>query len=298
MPLYHVTHHTRYRHATPATAAWQSLHLQPREEAGQHTESFELEIRPRPGDLVPRQDAFGNRHHLFTLREPHTELSITARGIVRRDEPVLPMPGLTPPLSAARTLVAAAVADGSEFALEQYLHASPHVPLLPAAQALAEGLDAGDPPVLAWLGALGARFGKHFTFDPKATTISTPIAAVLEHRRGVCQDFAHLFISCVRRHGLPAAYVSGYLLTPPPPGKPRLRGADASHAWISVYVPGTGWIDYDPTNSCFVAAGHIVVARGRDYSDVSPVHGLFTGGGSHSLATAITVEPVEAVVAI
>ncbi len=293
MPAYRVTHHTRYRHNASATAAWQSLHLQPRHEAVQHCDSFELEIRPHPGDLTTRPDVFGNKHHLFTLRQPHTELSITSRSLVRREDPALPMPGLTPPLSAARAQVAAAIIDGSEFALEQFLHGSPNVPLLPAAHALAQDLDADDPPSLAWLGALGARFGRQFTFDPKATTISTPLAEVLQHRRGVCQDFAHLFISCVRQHGLPAAYVSGYLLTTPPPGKPRLRGADASHAWVSIFIPGTGWVDYDPTNTCFVATGHIVVARGRDFSDVSPVKGLFTGGGAHTLATAITVEPAE-----
>jgi transglutaminase-like putative cysteine protease len=294
MPTYRVTHHTRYRHGNFATAAWQSLHLQPRHESVQHCDTFELEIRPHPGDLTARADFFGNKHHLFTLREPHNELAITSRSLVRREEPVLPMPGLTPPLAAAGEQVAASVADGSEYALEQFLHASPWVPLLPAARALAAGLDTGDPPALVWLAALGARFGKHFTFDPKATTLSTPLTEVLQHKRGVCQDFAHLFISCVRQHGLPAAYVSGYLLTTPPPGKPRLRGADASHAWVSVYIPGTGWIDYDPTNTCFVATGHIVVARGRDFSDVSPVKGLFTGGGLHTLATAITVEPAEA----
>lgn len=293
MPLYHVTHVTRYRHSSAATAAWQSLHLQPRPEPTQHCDTHEFEIRPHPADLASRPDVFGNKHHLFTLREPHTELSITSRCVVQRDEPALPLPGLTPSLSAARAQVAAAIADGSEYALEQYLHASPHVPLLPAATALAGDLGADDPPVLAWLAALGAKFSREFTFDPKATTISTPISAVLEHRRGVCQDFAHLLISCIRGHGLPAAYVSGYLLTTPPPGKPRLRGADASHAWVSVWIPGTGWVDYDPTNTCFPAAGHIVVARGRDYSDVCPVRGLFTGGGQHSLSTAITVEPAD-----
>jgi transglutaminase-like putative cysteine protease len=294
MPTYRVTHHTRYRHSSSATAAWQSLHLQPRAETVQHCETFELDILPHPGDLAHRTDIFGNRQHLFTLREPHSELSITSRSLVRRDEPVLPMPGLTPPLSAARTDIGVVIGNGSYFSLEQFLHPSQHVPLVPAARALAEGLDADDPPALAWLGALGARFAKEFKFDPKATTVSTPLAEVLQHRRGVCQDFAHLFISCVRQHGLPAAYVSGYLLTTPPPGKPRLRGADASHAWVSVFIPGTGWVDYDPTNTCFVATGHIVVARGRDFSDVSPVKGLFTGGGAHTLATAITVEPAEA----
>ena len=293
MPTYRVTHHTRYRHHFSATAAWQSLHLQPRHELGQHCDAFDLDVRPSPADLTARVDSFGNKQHLFTLRAPHTELSITSRSVVHRDEPVLPASGLTPPLSAARVQIAEAIDNGSHFSLEQFLHPSSHVPFVPAARALAAGLDADDPPALAWLGALGARFGKEFKFDPKATTVSTPLAEVLEHRRGVCQDFAHLFISCVRQHGLPAAYVSGYLLTTPPPGKPRLRGADASHAWVSVFIPGSGWIDYDPTNTCFVATGHIVVARGRDFSDVSPVKGLFTGGGAHTLATAITVVPAE-----
>ncbi len=294
MPLYHVTHHTRYRHGFPATAAWQSLRLQPRDEPGQHCEGFDFEIRPTPADLTARPDVFGNHHHLFTLREPHTELAITSRSLVRREEPALPAPGSTPTLSVARTEVRTVIANGSHFSLEQFLHASPYVPLLPAAADLATGLDAGDPPAFEWLAALGARFGQAFKFDPTATTVSTPLAEVLTHRRGVCQDFAHAFISCVRQHGLPAAYVSGYLLTTPPPGKPRLRGADASHAWVAVFLPGRGWIDYDPTNSCFVATGHIVVARGRDFSDVSPVTGLFTGGGLHTLATAINVEPAEA----
>lgn len=293
MPAYQVTHTTRYRHTAPATAAWQALHLQPRRESAQLCSSFELEISPTAADLATRPDFFGNTQHLFTLREPHTELTITSRSLVQREEPSLPMPGLTPPLSAARTHVAAAVADGTDFALEQYLHPSALVPLEPGARELAAGLDEDDPPVLAWLAALGTRFSARFTFDPKATTISTPLADVLRHRRGVCQDFAHLVISCIRQHGLPAGYVSGYLLTKPPPGKPRLRGADASHAWISVFIPGTGWVDYDPTNTCFVGNGHIVLARGRDYADVSPVKGLFSGGGTHSLHTGVTVEPAD-----
>jgi transglutaminase-like putative cysteine protease len=293
MPVYRVIHTTRYRHPASASAAWQALHLQPRPETTQHCTSFDLEITPRTGDLASRTDFFGNTQHLFTLREPHHELVITSRSLVQRDEAPLPMPGLTPTLSAARNQIAAGIADGSDFSLEQFLHASPLIPLLPAARELADGLEKDDPPTLAWLAALGTRFATRFTFDPKATTLSTPLDDVLQHRRGVCQDFAHLVISCVRQHGLPAAYVSGYLLTTPPPGKPRLRGADASHAWVSIFIPGTGWVDYDPTNACFVSTGHIVVARGRDYSDVSPVKGLFSGGGAHTLTTGVTVELAE-----
>jgi transglutaminase-like putative cysteine protease len=296
MPLYRVTHTTRYRHETAATAAWQSLHLQPRHEAAQHCDAFELEIAPHPGDLAARLDYFGNKQHIFTLREPHRELRITSRSLVRRDEPALPMPGLTPLLSDIPSLVAEAVAE-EDFTLAQFCHASPLVPLLPAARSLAAGLTADLDPActsaMEWLSVFGARFGEAFTFDREATRISTPLAEVMVTRRGVCQDFAHLVISCLRQYGLPAAYVSGYLLTRPPPGRPRLVGADASHAWVSAYLPGTGWVDYDPTNACFVGTGHIVVARGRDYFDVGPVKGLFSGGGGQTLDTGVTVEPTE-----
>lgn len=293
MPAYRVTHTTRYRHPAPATAAWQSLHLQPRPEPAQTLAGFELELSPPAADLAARTDAFGNTQHVFTLREPHPVLTITSRSRVLRAAPATPRPGLTPALPAVRAQTVAAINRGADFALEQFLHASPRVPLLPAARDLAIGLDADDPPVLAWLLALGERFAADFTFDATATAVGTPISDVLRDRRGVCQDFAHVFLSCLRQHGVPAAYVSGYLLTTPPPGEPRLLGADASHAWVSIHVPGSGWIDYDPTNHCLVGSGHIVVARGRDYADVCPVKGLFSGGGAPALETGVTVEPAE-----
>jgi len=295
MPRYSVTHTTCYEHASFATAAWQALHLQPRNEAAQHCDAFELEVAPHPADLTSRLDYFGNKQHIFTLREPHRELTITSRSLVSREEPVLPMAGLTPPFAGISALVSRAVAE-EDFTLEQFLHASALVPLLPEAEALAEELGQGLDPgisVMDWLALAGARFREAFIFDPEATQISTPLAEVLLERRGVCQDFAHLLISCLRQRGLPAAYVSGYLLTKPPPGQPRLEGADASHAWVSAYIPGTGWVDYDPTNACFVGAGHIVVARGRDFFDVSPVKGLFSGGGGQTLETGVTVEPAR-----
>jgi transglutaminase-like putative cysteine protease len=295
MPLYRVTHSTHYRHHGAATAAWQALHLQPRHEKAQHCDRFELEIAPHPTDLSPRFDYFGNKQHIFTLREPHRELAITSRSIVRRDAPALPLPEDTPAMTEVRRTVAHAVQE--DFTLEQFRHASPLVPLLPGAaeliDELAAELPAGDRSMLAWLAETGRRFCAAFKFDSTATRISTPLAEVLATRRGVCQDFAHLLISGLRQRGLPAAYVSGYLLTKPPPGQARLVGADASHAWVSVFIPGTGWIDYDPTNGCFVADGHIVVARGRDFYDVSPVKGLFSGGGGQSLRTGVTVELAE-----
>lgn len=292
MPRYIVTHRTGYIHDSFVTSAWQSLHLQPRNEAAQHCESFELQVAPHPSDLASRFDYFGNKQHLFTLQEPHQELTITSRSVVRRDEPVLPMAGLTPTLDDIPDLVGEAVRE-DDFTLEQYLHPSPLVPFLPEAHSLADelagGLDRGTP-VMEWLAAVGARFNRAFTFDREATMISTPLARVIVERRGVCQDFAHLLISCLRQQRLPSAYVSGYLLTRPPRDQPRLIGADASHAWVSCFIPGTGWVDYDPTNACFVGAEHIVVARGRDFFDVSPVKGLFSGGGAQMLETGVNVE--------
>jgi transglutaminase-like putative cysteine protease len=290
MPDYRITHQTIYRHSAPAGAAWQMLQLQPRPEPSQECVDFQLEIDPAPSDLSTRQDYFGNTRHFFSVREPHRELAITSHAVVRREGPTLPLPGITPSVTEVWARTQGLIQSGEGFALEQYLNATTHVPLLRAAAELANGIDY-DLPVIEWIEALGERFAEIFTFDPAATDVSTPLAEVLAKKRGVCQDFTHLFLSCARQHGLPAAYVSGYLLTNPPPGQPRLRGADAMHAWASVHVPELGWIDYDPTNSCFAAAGHIVVARGRDYADVSPTRGVFTGSYSPILRIAVTVEP-------
>jgi len=147
-------------------------------------------------------------------------------------------------------------------------------------------------PVLAATADLCRRIYREFVFDPKATTISTPLNEVLEKKRGVCQDFAHLAIASLRAMGLPARYISGYLRTHPPAGKPRLQGVDASHAWASCFVPGFGWVDFDPTNNCFTSLDHITVAIGRDFSDVSPVRGIITGGGRHTVGVGVDVEPV------
>lgn len=290
MPGYRIVHRTTCRHNSPVSAAWQVLHLRPRDEPHQQCLEFSIEISPAPGDLSARRDYFGNTRHLFTLREPHREFTVTSRSLVSREEPSWPMAGLTPAFGGCPELVDAAIGAG-EFELEQFRVASPRVPLVAGTRALTEGLDEGEPPLLTWVERLGSRFRERLAFDRTATTVSTPLAEALANGRGVCQDFAHLFISCLRSFGLPAAYVSGYLLTRPPPGQPRLLGADASHAWVSIHVPGTGWVDYDPTNHSFAGVHHIVVARGRDYSDISPTKGIFSGGGSHTLSTAVTVAP-------
>lgn len=293
MPIYRITHETVYAHAATSGTAWQMLQLHPRAELAQECLDFQLRVNPAVAELEERTDYFGNRRHFFSVREPHLALSIICQSVVRREEPALPLPGFTPSVTEARRRTDELV-SGPGYLLEQYRQVTPNVPFLPAAAKLAEGLDTQGTPLLAWIEQLGKVFAETFTFDPKATDVSTPLAEVLEQKRGVCQDFTHLFLSCVRQCGLPAAYVSGYLLTNPPPGQPRLRGADAMHAWAAVHVPDFGWVDYDPTNSCFAGNGHIVVARGRDYSDVSPTRGVFTGAMPPPPRVAVTVEPEPA----
>ena len=292
MPLYRILHTSTFRHATPVMAAWQVLHLHPRAERNQECLDYDLDVIPKPSDLDARQDFFGNTLHVFSLREPHRELTITSTSLVRRGEPVVPMAGLTPTVSRCRELIRDSV-DSGEFELEQFRYASPLIPLDRELQSMIDGLDTDDPPILTWLMRLGTIFLEQFIFDTTATTISTPLSEVMANRRGVCQDFAHLFIACARYYGFPAAYVSGYLLTQPPAGQERLLGADASHAWVSIYVPGTGWIDYDPTNHRCVGSSHVVIARGRDYSDVPPTRGIFSGGGKHVLVVGVTMEPSD-----
>lgn len=292
MPLYRIQHDTAYRHDAPASSAWQTLRLRPRDEAGQTTFEFFLDLAPDPRDLAERRDAFGNHLHIFSVRESHVEFRVSAHGIVRRDAPP------PPPSETAVTLATAAAATDSdilagEYALEQFRHPTEFVPLPPALREITSQLSP-DLDLVAALAALGGIFRRDFTFDSTATEVGTPLAAVIQNRRGVCQDFAHLYLACARRLGLAAAYVSGYLRTEPPPGQDPLVGADAMHAWVSVHVPGHGWIDYDPTNHCFVGENHIVVARGRDYGDVSPIRGIFNGGGRHTLSLGVTVTPIEA----
>ena len=148
-------------------------------------------------------------------------------------------------------------------------------------------------PLLVGAADLTRRIFEDFKFDPKATTVATPLEEVLEKRRGVCQDFAHLGIACLRSLGLPARYVSGYLRTRPPEGQPRRIGADAGHAWFRIFCPGTGWVDFDPTNNVQPGEEHIIVAYGRDFSDVSPVAGILTGGGKHDVQVSVDVEPLN-----
>jgi len=219
----------------------------------------------------------------FIMERAHKELSVSARSTVTVHPRVLPVAAETPPWEQARdydTLPLDAIDclfDSASITVTDAIAAYAH-PSFPAGR-----------PILEAVADLSRRIHEDFTFDPEATTVATPLPHVLSLRRGVCQDFARLGIACLRAQGLAARYVSGYLETVPPPGSPRLAGADASHAWLAVYCRGLGWIDVDPTSNLFPSTTHVTLGWGRDYADVSPLRGVILGGGKHSLHVSVDV---------
>jgi transglutaminase-like putative cysteine protease len=289
--MYRIHHSTVYNYDEAVSVAHNLAHLLPRSAPRHVWLTSDLTIAPQPNKRTDRTDFFGNRITFFAIEEPHRSLNVTTTGTVELlpPEPLLLMPQ-TPWEQVRQTLTA----DRRHETLHayQYVFDSPFVkrhadlaaygaPSFPAGRPLLEGLL-----------DLTARINKEFTYDPEATTVATPVLEVLEKRRGVCQDFAHLQIACLRSLGLAARYVSGYLVTTPPPGRPRLVGADASHAWLSVYFPEVGWIDVDPTNNVMPSDRHITLAWGRDFHDVSPLSGVILGGGHHHVTVQVDVSPM------
>jgi len=284
--LYEIIHRTAYTYTSDVTISQHIAHLHPRDTANQHCLRHETTITPSPALSRDRTDYFGNATLFFTLESAHRELIITARSDVLVTEPNFSPPVHTPPWETG-TLTAA----GLPLEAHEFVFPSAYVPLLPALTDYARVSFTPARPLLEAVLDLTQRIFTDFTFDPTATTLATPVERVFKSRRGVCQDFAHLQIACLRGLGLPARYVSGYLETQPPPGQIKLTGADASHAWVQIHVPGSGWIDLDPTNNTLATGRHITVAWGRDYEDVSPLRGVIGGGGKHQLAVAVDVIP-------
>jgi transglutaminase-like putative cysteine protease len=237
-------------------------------------------------------DYYGNQLSFFTIQEPHKQLVVEARSQVSLDPERRSIPPTSPPWEeVARELPE----DRTAPALEayQFVFESPRIRPSPEFAAYAERSFTRRRPLVEALLDLTARIHHDFQFDSKATNVRTPTEEVFRKRRGVCQDFAHLQIACLRSLNLAARYVSGYLRTYPPPGRPRLIGADASHAWVSAFCPGTGWLDVDPTNNLVVGDGHVTLGWGRDYGDVSPLRGLILGGRDHTLKVSVDVEPLS-----
>ena len=291
---YRVQHDTEYRYDTPVLLSHQMLRLTPRACDWQRCDAHSIVVAPAPAEREERDDYFGNREVQLALDTPHSELLVAAHSTVTVRAHA-PDPGDTPgPAWEAVRALLRAPRDGASLDACQYLYESPFVRTAPDISRFAAPLFPAGAPVLRAAVALMAHIHREFEFDPEATTVATPLSEVLEQRRGVCQDFAHLMIACLRAQGLAARYVSGYLLTTPPPGKPRLVGADASHAWVSLFVPGLGWVDLDPTNNLLPDTEHITLAWGRDFSDVSPLLGVILGGGEHEVEVKVTIEPADA----
>ena len=289
---YDVSHVTTYEYGSRVAAARCLLHLEPRNLPDQRVAFSSIEIEPRPVEQTTHTDFFGNRTRVLRFAAPHSRLVLRARSRVAVMAPQRPEPGDTP----AWEEIAAAAVTVRDLGAESPVHhvfASRHVPQLEAATRYAAVSFPPGRPVLAGLMELTARLHADFAYDPEATEVSTPIATVLETGRGVCQDFAHLMIAGLRGLGLPAAYVSGYLRTTPPPGRERLAGADASHAWVRAWCgPALGWVGLDPTNAIAAGEDHLVLAIGRDYSDVAPVSGVLLGPGGQRLRVAVDVVPL------
>lgn len=289
---YRIIHKTTYKYKQPVSFGTHVAYLIPRSQMHHTCTSHELVITPNPASLRERVDYFGNSFAFFTISEPHEELIIEARSRVVVDGPAVQWPEAAP---AWEEVVHALPLDLSHEGLDayQFVFDSPRVSPGAAFAAYAQPSFPAGRPVTEALFDLTSRIFKDFRFDSKATTVRTSPREVLRSRRGVCQDFAHLQVACLRSLGLAARYVSGYIRTYPPPGKPRLVGADASHAWVSVYCPGAGWLELDPTNNLIPSESHVRLAWGRDYGDVSPVRGVILGGRDHKLEVGVDMEPLE-----
>jgi transglutaminase-like putative cysteine protease len=289
---YRLTHRTTYQYVGSVTVSHHLARLTPRTLPSQHCPWHELEISPAPVSRGVHLDAFGNATAYFEVEGKHEKMQVIARSLVEVFTTKHPDPLSTPPWEQIRDACQVEkLTPGSEAGAFRF--SSPMIPLGKAfAQYAATDFSPGRP-ILAAVLALTQRIFSEFKFDPRATDISTPVSEVLKKRAGVCQDFAHLMLACLRSLGIPARYVSGYLETVPPPGKTRLTGADASHAWVSIFCGDrAGWIDADPTNNILPSDRHITVAWGRDFSDVSPLRGVTLGAGGQTLSVAVDVMPV------
>jgi transglutaminase-like putative cysteine protease len=292
---YQIFHDTHYHYDSPVSLAQQLAHLWPRDCAWQRCTDRQLQISPEPTSRRDELDVFGNPLTRLAFERPHDELLVNASLTIE----VLPRPVLDFNRSAAWEDTRSTLTYNSQSLSPERLEAcryrfeSPYVHLKRNFVEFSESCFPAGRPLLLGVQALMEKIFSEFTFDAEATQVATPLVEVLERRRGVCQDFAHLMLACVRSRGLAARYISGYLLTQPPPGQPRLIGADASHAWVSVFCPELGWVDFDPTNNVQPALEHITLAWGRDFSDVSPLRGVILGGGNHDPEVRVTVMPLN-----
>lgn len=298
---YQVVHVTDYTYRSEVSASYGQAHLLPRDMPGQRVLSAALEIEPRPDDVAERTDWFGNRTTYFAIGSGHRSLRVRAtshvevsgRGLAGRRPADQPWEAVVDS-TAAPGDPTAGVDPADVVAVAECALDSSHAPRSAAAAAYAMPSFPPGRPILDAVEDLSRRIHRDFEFRPGTTAVGTPVSQVLTSRLGVCQDFAHLTVAALRSMGLAARYVSGYLETQPPPGQVKLQGADVSHAWASVHVPHTGWVDIDPTNDQFVGDRYITTAWGRDYGDVAPLKGIiFTDGDTDRLRVSVDVRRVD-----
>ena len=290
--IYDVTHLTRYIYGGSVAINACALRVWPREGQGQRVLAARIEVTPVPQMRSERTDAFDNRVTRIRIETPHRELVIKAISRVQVERPAPPLAALTPPWESVAELAAETGSlgpDSPAFAI----YPSRLAPLFDAAASYARESFWPGRPIYEASAELNARINRDFVYDAEATEVGTSPAEAFAKRRGVCQDFAHVMIAALRGLSLPALYVSGYIRTIPPAGKPRLAGADASHAWVSVWCgPAFGWLGLDPTNAIAEGDDHVVVARGRDYADVPPVDGVLLASGGRDLEVEVDVIPI------
>jgi transglutaminase-like putative cysteine protease len=289
--IYKIVHRTTFKYRYPVSFGNHLAHLMLRPALPNQLARSALYIKPQPITCDERIDYFGNRVFFFAIRDSHNSLIVEARSDVTLDIPPAWPETSMPWEDVARSLPTDYTSAG--LGAYQFTFESPRIRIRPEFAAYALESFTPKRPMLEALLDLTTRIHRDFRFDSKVTNVRTPPEDVFRKRRGVCQDFAHVQIACLRSLNLPARYVSGYLRTYPPPGRPRLVGADASHAWVSSYCPGVGWVDLDPTNNVVPSDGHVTLAWGRDYGDVSPLRGLILGGGAHTVKVSVDVEPIQ-----
>jgi transglutaminase-like putative cysteine protease len=288
---FRICHVTRYGYPDPVSLCHSVAHLKPRDCVHQKCLSSQVRVDPWPAVSRDYLDFFGNRVTYFSIQQSHAALEVTAQSEVEVMPQSLPPAQATPAWELA--LERLQRQRGEAAAARIFTLASPMIPHNAQATDYARASFTPGRPVLEALTDLMGRIYRDFEYDPHFSNVATPLSEVLEHRRGVCQDFAHLGLACLRGLGFAARYVSGYLETLPPPGQVKLQGSDASHAWFAVFIPDLGWVDFDPTNDQIPGEQHITTAIGRDFQDVTPLRGVFYGGGAHDLRIAVDVNRVE-----
>ncbi|RDB03865.1 transglutaminase family protein [Runella aurantiaca] len=288
---YKLTHRTHYKYVVPVNTYHSLVCLKPQTMKGQLCHSFSLHITPHPVEVVPRTDFFGNTLHYFSIDVSHKELEVVAESAVESFPKTILSESLSMTCKEARHYVWNTHLLKAE--LLQYMLPSPFITWDDEIRDFARDCFADTLPLYDCVRRLCHKIFTEFAFVSDFTSLNTPLKTVLKERKGVCQDFSHLAIACLRSLGFPARYVSGYIETLPPPGKKKLQGSDASHAWLSVYIPNMGWCEFDPTNDMIPQERHIITAYGRDYGDIAPLKGIIFSSGKHTLSVAVNLVPLE-----